>query len=82
MRIFKKTICAAVFSVLLFTITAPAHAAETITAVQSLEKMTDEYFNNAFPDDHVAGAAVFVVKDEKILFEKGYSYADLESKYP
>lgn len=82
LRIFKKIICAAVCSVLLISITAPAHAAETITVAQSLEKMTDEYFNNALPDNHVAGAAVSVVKDGKILFKKGYGYADLESKIP
>ncbi|MGH9827943.1 MAG: serine hydrolase domain-containing protein, partial [Blastocatellia bacterium] len=32
--------------------------------------------------DDVAGAAVAVVKDGKVLFEKGYGYADVAKKQP
>lgn len=77
LRIFKKTICAALCSVLLFSTTSPAHAAGSVTAAKSLEKMTDDYLKKTLADDHVAGAAVSVVKDGKVLFEKGYGYADL-----
>ena len=82
LRMFKKIICAALCSVLLFSITSPAHAAGSVSVAQSLEKMTDEYLKKTLPDDHVAGAAVSVVKDGKVLFEKGYGYADLERKVP
>jgi CubicO group peptidase (beta-lactamase class C family) len=33
-------------------------------------------------ENHIAGAAVSVVKDGKLLFAKGYGYADLENKIP
>jgi len=32
--------------------------------------------------EHVPGAAVALVKDDKIFFSKGYGYADLEKKIP
>lgn len=82
LRMFRKIICAALCSVLLFSITSPAHAAGSVSVAQSLEKMTDEYLKKTLPDDHVAGAAVSVVKDGKVLFEKGYGNADLERNVP
>ena len=82
LRMFKKIICAALCSALLFSITSPAHAVGSVSVAQSLEKVTDEYLKKTLPDDHVAGAAVSVVKDGKVLFEKGYGYADLERKVP
>ena len=43
------------------------------------ETMTDAYIQTVLSEHHVAGAAVAVVKDGEILFQKGYGYADLEN---
>lgn len=47
-----------------------------------LEEITDQYMEGVMQDYHVAGAAVCVVKDGQIFFEKGYGYSDLSTKSP
>jgi CubicO group peptidase (beta-lactamase class C family) len=43
-----------------------------------LEAFLDDLFAKEMAENHIAGAAVSVVKDGKLLFAKGYGYADLE----
>ena len=69
-------------SVLFFIMIAPASAENTDTTAQSIESITDEYMEKVLSDYYVAGAAVSVVKDGEVLFEKGYGYADLENEVP
>lgn len=42
----------------------------------------DDLFAKDMAENHIAGAAVAVVKDGKLFFAKGYGYADLERKIP
>jgi CubicO group peptidase (beta-lactamase class C family) len=52
------------------------------TDPQELEAFLDDFFTKEMAKEHVPGAAVALVKDGKILFSKGYGYADLEKKIP
>jgi CubicO group peptidase (beta-lactamase class C family) len=47
-----------------------------------LEAFLDDYFSSKMAEYHIAGAAVSVVKDGKLLFAKGYGYADIEKGIP
>lgn len=47
-----------------------------------LEAFLDGLLGKEMEENHIAGAAVSVVKDGKLFFAKGYGYADLENKIP
>ncbi len=47
-----------------------------------MEAFMDELMKSEMEENHIAGAAVAVVKDGKLFFTKGYGYADLENKIP
>ena len=47
-----------------------------------LEAFLDELLGRELAENHIAGAAVSVVKDGKLFFAKGYGYADLEEGIP
>jgi CubicO group peptidase (beta-lactamase class C family) len=47
-----------------------------------MEAFLDVWFSQQMEENHIAGAAVAVVKDGKLFFTKGYGYADLENKIP
>jgi CubicO group peptidase (beta-lactamase class C family) len=47
-----------------------------------LESLLDPIFAKQMPKLHIPGAAIAVVKDGKVLFTKGYGFADLEKKTP
>ena len=47
-----------------------------------LEAFLDDLLGNEMSENHLAGAAVSVVKDGKLFFAKGYGYADLENRIP
>jgi CubicO group peptidase (beta-lactamase class C family) len=47
-----------------------------------LEAFMDDLLAKQMDENHIAGAAVSVVKDGKLFFAKGYGYADLENKIP
>ncbi len=60
----------------------PAQAASTDSSINTkeLETLFDPIFAGQMEKLHIPGAVVAVVKDGKILFTKGYGYADLEKK--
>lgn len=60
---------------------APAQATGP-TDPAELEAFLDELMARQMEENHIAGAAVSVVKDGKLLFAKGYGYADIENKIP
>lgn len=80
--------------VLSLSLWAPAVQAETApTAVNEKGKVTalttesataflDAFFDSAEAKAQYVGASVVVVKDGKVVAEKGYGYSDLESKTP
>lgn len=45
-----------------------------------LGSFLDTLLESKMAEDHIAGAAVVVVKDGRLFFAKGYGYADLERK--
>jgi len=47
-----------------------------------LETFLDGLLAKEMQENHIAGAAVAVVKDGKLFFAKGYGYADLENGIP
>jgi len=47
-----------------------------------MEAFMDELFARQMEENHIAGAAVAVVKDGQLFFSKGYGYADVENKIP
>jgi len=47
-----------------------------------LEAFLDDLFAQEMEENHIAGAAVSVVKDGKLYLAKGYGYADLENSIP
>lgn len=74
-RILKQiTVCACVLCSV--TMCIPAYGKEQ----ESFEQITDTFFENEMNENNIAGAAVVVVRDGRVLFEKGYGYADLKEK--
>ncbi len=47
-----------------------------------VEAFMDEIMVKQMEEKHIVGAAVSVVKNGKVVFAKGYGYADLENKIP
>src|SRR6266511_3041736 len=47
-----------------------------------MEAFMDDLLAQEMEENHVAGAAVSVVKDGKLFFAKGYGYADIERDIP
>ena len=52
------------------------------TDAAEMEAFMDELFAHHMEENHIAGAAVAVVKDGQLFFAKGYGYADVENKIP
>ncbi|NMM65966.1 beta-lactamase family protein [Clostridium sp. P21] len=48
----------------------------------SIENFADKMFNEQLKKFNVPGAVFTVVKDNKVIFEKGYGYSDLNKKTP
>lgn len=53
-----------------------------LTDPAELEAFLDELMARDMEEQHIAGAAVSVVKDGELFFTKGYGYADLENGTP
>ncbi|MBI1983477.1 MAG: beta-lactamase family protein, partial [Acidobacteria bacterium] len=59
---------------------APAGSGPDLHDLAALQTFLDNHFNKRMKELHVPGAAFVLVKDGKILFAKGYGYADLEKR--
>jgi CubicO group peptidase (beta-lactamase class C family) len=49
---------------------------------QEVEDFFDDLISKQLREEHLAGAAVAVVKDGRLVFAEGYGYADLEERVP
>src|SRR5438105_3780014 len=49
---------------------------------KEVEEFLDSLFAEQLAALHIPGAVIVVVKDGKVLFGKGYGYADMENKRP
>ncbi|AWB44540.1 hypothetical protein DCC85_10080 [Paenibacillus sp. CAA11] len=47
---------------------------------QEVQSFVDSYFSRPEVKSKLAGAAVVIVKDDKVLLNKGYGYSDIQSK--
>jgi CubicO group peptidase (beta-lactamase class C family) len=54
----------------------------TDITVKDLETFLDEVIPNQLASNDIPGASVAVVKDGRLLFAKGYGYANLENQIP
>lgn len=61
---------------------APAALSQGPTDPVEMEAFLDDLFAQDMAANHIAGAAVSVVKDGKLLLAKGYGYADVEKGIP
>jgi CubicO group peptidase (beta-lactamase class C family) len=61
--------------------TAPSNAAPAMTAAD-LDAFLDGIVPLQLKRENIAGAVVLVVKDGKVLYAKGYGYADVTNKKP
>jgi CubicO group peptidase (beta-lactamase class C family) len=66
------------------TMDVPARPSQTLgpNDPAEMEAFLDDLFAQEMGENHIAGAAVAVVKDGKLFFAKGYGYADVENKIP
>src|SRR5215218_847828 len=92
--IIKKSMTMVLTLVLLLSVIAPVIALENKVAPgrkapaassqqgptdpAELETFLDDLLGKEIKEYHIAGAAVAIVKDGKLVFAKGYGYADLE----
>ena len=56
--------------------------AQGLTDAAEMEAFMDELLTRQMEENHIAGAAISVVKDGKLFFAKGYGYADIEKGIP
>ena len=52
------------------------------TTVEEMEAFVDGFMDAQMKSGPVAGAAVIVVKDGQVFFQKGYGYEDVEKQVP
>ncbi|WP_160031674.1 serine hydrolase [Paenibacillus sp. An7] len=89
----RKTLLAAFLALFLFlgVLLPSAHADSSLSSPASAPKnlspetaqvFLDEFFNSQQALPHYVGASVIIVKDGKVIAEKGYGYSDLEEKSP
>jgi len=57
-------------------------AAHGPTTVEEMEAFVDGFMNSQMKAGPVAGAAVVVVKDGQVFFQKGYGYEDAQKRVP
>lgn len=90
-----RVLAASVLTVTLLAFPAGAYAQTAISAAgtaatekisaptlnsKEVKAFADMYFANPQVSEKLAGALVVIVKDDKVLLNTGYGYADLESK--
>ncbi|HET7100758.1 MAG TPA: serine hydrolase domain-containing protein, partial [Terriglobia bacterium] len=49
---------------------------------REVQAFFDRFFGREMPGWHIPGAAFVLVKDGKVIFTKGYGYADLKNQTP
>lgn len=53
-----------------------------LSNAKEVETFFDRFFAREMPRWHIPGAAFVLVKDGKVVFSKGYGYADVENQTP
>jgi CubicO group peptidase (beta-lactamase class C family) len=84
-RIWKISLALPLLSLMTFSAVMPALAAPRLdgpTDPAELEAFIDDFMAAHLEPNHVAGAAISVVKDGQVFFAKGYGYADVQNRVP
>lgn len=85
-RASRNVTCAVLLSILFLNPAVFAPTAQTQTNISitqnDLAILLDPIFAEQMAKSKIPGAAISIVKDGKVLFTKGYGYADLEKKTP
>jgi CubicO group peptidase (beta-lactamase class C family) len=74
--------------ILLGAVTCLAHASEPTGSTNllgdenALQAFVDRIVTNRMQENHVPGAVVTIVKDDKVIFNKGYGFANLDQHTP
>src|SRR3954452_22323223 len=89
MKINQGSHCFIAVLIILFTSARLARASEPVQTVTNLlndrtalEAFVDHLVTNRMQEAHVPGAVVTIVKDDKVLLNKGYGFANLEQHTP
>src|SRR5512142_2226263 len=82
-RTFHAMLAFILLSAIVLSGVTPAAAAGTGPGdPKEVEAFMDGLMSAQMNEHHVPGAVVVVVKDGKVLFSKGYGYADLAARTP
>ena len=54
----------------------------TLCSTKAQSEKIDTYISNLVQQQKLAGAAIAVLKDDKLLFDKNYGFADIENRLP
>lgn len=81
--IIKAFICFFILNILIFTLHNPVIAkSKGPIDPKVLSEFLDDFFLKKMSEHHVPGAAIVIIKDDKIIFSKGYGYANIEEEVP
>lgn len=81
----QKSILSAMILLVIFNIagiSAGKVAAEEGLTSDRLEQALDPIVNETMAKDHIPGVAVVVTMNDRIIFSKGFGYADIDLKIP
>ncbi len=77
------------FGLLLFLLMFCVFTLDTVSAQEptmldgdALESFVDDYMAQRMADEFIPGAAVVIVSEGEVILQKGYGFANLESKIP
>ncbi|HVU27204.1 MAG TPA: serine hydrolase domain-containing protein [Verrucomicrobiae bacterium] len=86
MKSYQHThIAAAIILLIAFTSLLPAgepKREDLLSNESALEKFVDGIVTNRMREAHVPGAVVTIVKGDRVIFSKGYGFANLEQRTP
>ncbi|MEH7224755.1 serine hydrolase [Bacillus sp. JJ1566] len=79
MKIIKTSIIACMLLVFVL-IDSRLSFAESTTDLSDIETFMDEFLQKKVDEEHIPNMAVTVVADGKVIFEKGYGFANIEEQ--
>ncbi|WP_088123267.1 serine hydrolase [Bacillus wiedmannii] len=86
MKIYFQRLVAVSVCFLLFFLGSNYSKAETVTPITLNPKAVEAFTNKVIPEkmkkENAAGVALVVVKDNQILFQKGFGFSDKEKSTP
>lgn len=68
-----------IFTVLLLLVCSASFAQQEIQEAEVINQ-ADQYFNSKMESDHIVGLSAAVILNGKVIWTKGFGYADLENK--